>query len=130
MLAVVIYVQNWRHYVESRQFLINVKCHHKNFSIFLKTKTLFRRQVQFLKLFFKYDFDIKYLKSITNLADCLSKSSDYKNCIFFVVANIFFEEKKRLKKIKAFIPDNIDVQDQILYLQKWFRLWHSLAEWK
>lgn len=79
MLAIVVALEDWRHYLQGGKFPVLIYTDHKNLEYFMTTKTLNRRQARWAEKLSEYDFTIVYRKGTSNAkADALSRRSEYR----------------------------------------------------
>jgi transposase InsO family protein len=79
LLAVVMCVQHWRHYLEGSRHPFTIFTDHKNHESFMTTKILSRRQARWAEFLSGFDFRITFVPGPQNPADALSRRPDYEN---------------------------------------------------
>ena len=79
MLAVVRYLEAWRHFLEGTIIKFEVQTDHKNLEYFMKTQKLNKRQARQVLYLSRFDFMLKHvLGSKIEKVDSLSKRPDWK----------------------------------------------------
>lgn len=79
LLAIVVALRSWRHYLHGSHFRIIVKSDHKSLQYFKTQPHLSARQTRWLDLLAEFDFDIEYTIGKENVvADGLSRRPDHK----------------------------------------------------
>lgn len=80
LLAIVVALRSWRHYLHGSHFRIIVKSDHKSLQYFKTQPHLSARQTRWLDLLAEFDFTIEYFEGKENVvADGLSRRSDHKD---------------------------------------------------
>ena len=77
LLAIVVFFQVWRKYLEGAQHKITVLTDHHNLKSFLTAKTLSRRQAHWAEFLSAFNFEIQYVPGKRNPADGPSRRKDY-----------------------------------------------------
>jgi hypothetical protein len=77
LLAIVMSLKHWRHYLEGSRYPFVVEADHANLRYFMTTKELSRRQVRWAERLSAFDFEIEYRKGANNPADGPSRRPDY-----------------------------------------------------
>ena len=79
LLAIIVALREWRHYLSGARFTIVVKTDHKSLQHFQTQPHLSGRQSRWLDLIAEFDFVIEYQEGKSNIvADALSRRSDHK----------------------------------------------------
>lgn len=77
LLAVIVALKNWRHFLQDSRHDTTVLTDHKNLEYFLHTKTLNRRQARWAEFLGEFNLRIKYRPGSSNpVADALSRQPD------------------------------------------------------
>lgn len=80
LLAIVVSLRAWRHYLHGSHFRIVVKSDHKSLQYFKTQPHLSARQTRWLDMLAEFDFDIEYTVGKENVvADGLSRRPDHKD---------------------------------------------------
>ena len=61
MLAIIRYLEEWRHLLKGTQDRFEIWNDHKNLEYFMSSQKLNRRQVQWALYLSKFDFHLKYI---------------------------------------------------------------------
>jgi hypothetical protein len=76
LLAVVLALEEWRHYMEASQFSISILTDHKNLEYFMSTKMLNRRQARWSEFLSRFDFKMTFRPEKSGgKADSLTRQS-------------------------------------------------------
>ena len=90
--------KEWKIYLEESIYSVKILINYKNLLYFIIIKKFNRRQIRWLKILIKYNFQIFYIKELENgRIDVLSRKSEYyknKKYIFHIILTI---EKLGLK---------------------------------
>ena len=79
LLAIIVALREWRHYLSGARFTIVVKTDHKSLQFFKSQPHLSARQTRWLDLIAEFDFIIEYQEGKSNVvADALSRRRDHK----------------------------------------------------
>jgi len=79
MLAVVRYLEVWRHFLEGTMIRFEIWIDHKNLEYFMKAQKLNRRQARWALYLSRFNFTLKYVPgSKMGKADSLSRRPDWK----------------------------------------------------
>ena len=78
-LFIIIAFQQWKHYLKSNRYLIEILTNHNNLWYFMITIILNRRQTRWFLILVKYDFEIKYRVKKINFVDESSRRSNYES---------------------------------------------------
>ena len=77
MLAIIKYMNHWRHYLKGAKYPIQIKSDCKNLDTFITTKVLNCRQARWAEFLASYDFVLVHIKGTKNPADGPSQHLDY-----------------------------------------------------
>jgi len=78
MLAVIRYLEAWRHFLEGATTKFKIWTDHKNLEYFMKAQKLNRRQARWALYLFRFDFTLKHIpESKMGKADSLSRRLDW-----------------------------------------------------
>jgi hypothetical protein len=77
LLAIVMAMKHWRHYLEGPQHPVTVYTDHKNLQAFMTTKILNRRQARWAEMLAEYNFIVVPIPGKKNPADGPSRRPDY-----------------------------------------------------
>jgi len=78
MLAVVRYLEVWRHFLEGTMIRFEIWIDHKNLEYFMKAQKLNRRQARWALYLSRFNFTLKYVPgSKMGKADSLSRRPDW-----------------------------------------------------
>ena len=77
LLAIIIVFKQWRHYLKSSAYLIEMWSNHNNLKDFMKQKKLNFKQARWALALTTYDFEIFHHLKTRNLANESSKRLDY-----------------------------------------------------
>jgi len=78
MLAVVRYLEAWRHFLEGTMIRFEIWTDHKNLEYFMKVQKLNRRQARWALYLSRFDFMLKHIPgSRMGKADSLSRRLDW-----------------------------------------------------
>lgn len=79
LLAIIVALREWRHYLSGARFTIQVRTDHKSLRHFQSQPHLSPRQTRWLDLLAEFDFEIQYQEGKSNVvADGLSRRPDHK----------------------------------------------------
>ena len=82
LLAIIVALREWRHYLSGARFTIEVRTDHKSLRHFQSQPHLSPRQTRWLDLLSEFDFEIQYQEGKSNVvADGLSRRPDHKPAV-------------------------------------------------
>jgi len=79
MLAIIRWLENWRHLLEGTRFKFKIWMDHKNLEYFMKKQKLNCRQARWALYLSRFDFTLKHVPDVKiGKADGLSRQPDWK----------------------------------------------------
>jgi hypothetical protein len=104
LLAIIVALKAWRHYLMGSRFTITIMSDHKSLTQFKTQPLLSGRQARWKDVLADYDFDIVYVEGKTNVvADGLSRRSDHQRSTELLVQalELFAVETRPAMRISA-----------------------------
>jgi len=118
LLAIVVSLRAWRHYLHGSHFHIVVKTDHKSLQYFKTQPHLSARQTRWLDLLAEFDFHIEYMEGKDNVvADGLSRRPDHKEQVQQGIEACQSAEGTDVPSILASIPmlsDSTELRKSII----------------
>jgi hypothetical protein len=116
LLAIIVALKAWRHYLMGVKFRITVKTDHKSLQHFVTQPQLSSRQVRWQEILADYNFIIEHVEGTANgVADGLSRRADHQEARELVAAAIvlFAEETVPPHRISAATTLLADIKEAI-----------------
>ena len=95
LLAIIVAIENWKHWLISTKLPVLVYTDHRNLTYFLEKSKLTRRQLRWSEIFADYNLVIRHISGRLNVADPLTRKAEYN----FTAEELEKCETEMLKKI-------------------------------